>query len=96
MKAVRSSSIGFLDHCNEKFDLIFADPPYELEGIEDVIKMVFERELLNDGGWLIIEHAREKDFSTFPGFFQHRNYGKVNFSFLQEIKKGCLITGSPL
>jgi 16S rRNA (guanine966-N2)-methyltransferase len=84
LKAIRSSAIAFLGHCNEKFDLIFADPPYELEGIEDVINMVFERQLLNDGGWLIVEHAREKDFSTFPAFFQHRNYGKVNFTFFRK------------
>ena len=84
LKAIRSSSIGFLSHCNEKFDLIFADPPYELEGIEEVVNMIFNRQLLNDGGWLIIEHSREKDFSTFPGFFQHRNYGKVNFTFFRK------------
>lgn len=84
LKAIRSSAIGFLGHCTEKFDLIFADPPYDLEGIEEVIHMVFDRQLMNDGGWLIIEHAREKDFSTLPYFFQHRNYGKVNFTFFRK------------
>lgn len=33
LKVVRSSSIGFLNHCKDKFDLIFADPPYDLEGV---------------------------------------------------------------
>lgn len=84
LKAIRSSAIGFLCHCTEKFDLIFADPPYDLEGIEEVIHMVFDRQLMNDDGWLIIEHAREKDFSTLPYFFQHRNYGKVNFTFFRK------------
>jgi 16S rRNA (guanine(966)-N(2))-methyltransferase RsmD len=84
MKAVRSSAIGFLGHSGEKYDLIFADPPYDLEGIEEVINLVFSRELLQEGGWLIIEHSREKDFSSFPGFYQHRNYGKVNFSFFRK------------
>jgi 16S rRNA (guanine966-N2)-methyltransferase len=84
LRAIRSSSLGFLGHCNEKFDLIFADPPYELEGIEELINMVFSRQLLNEEGWLIIEHAREKDFSALPGFFQHRNYGKVNFTFFRK------------
>jgi len=84
LKAIRSSAIGFLGHCTEKFDLIFADPPYDLEGIEEVIHMVFDRQLMNDDGWLIIEHAREKDFSTLPYFFQHRNYGKVNFTFFRK------------
>jgi len=84
MKAIRSSAIGFLGHSGEKYDLIFADPPYDLEGIEEVINLVFSRNLLQEGGWLIIEHSREKDFSSFPGFYQHRNYGKVNFSFFRK------------
>ena len=84
MKAIRSSAMGFLGHSGEKYDLIFADPPYDLEGIDEVINLVFKRELLQEGGWLIIEHSREKDFSSFPGFYQHRNYGKVNFSFFRK------------
>lgn len=84
VKAVRSSSIGYLNHCSEKFDLIFADPPYDLEGIEEVVTIVFEKQLLQDGGWLVIEHSQGKDFSSFPNFSQHRNYGKVNFSFFRK------------
>ena len=84
LKAVRSSSIGYLNHCREKFDLIFADPPYDLQGIEEVVEKVFAKQLLKDGGWLIIEHSQGKDFSIFPNFNQHRNYGKVNFSFFRQ------------
>lgn len=84
LKVIRSSSIGFLNHCKDKFDLIFADPPYDLEGVEDVIAVVFEKQLLNDEGWLIIEHSVEKDFSALEHFNQHRNYGKVNFTFFRK------------
>ena len=84
MKAIRSSSITFLDHCKEKFNIIFADPPYDLEGIEEVIKRVYSNDLLREDGWLIIEHSPGKDFSAFDGFYQHRNYGKVNFSFFRK------------
>jgi 16S rRNA (guanine966-N2)-methyltransferase len=84
LKAIRSSAIGFLGHCTEKFDLIFADPPYDLEGIEEAIRIVFDRQLLNEGGWLIVEHSGERDFSAFPAYSQHRNYGKVNFTFFRK------------
>jgi 16S rRNA (guanine966-N2)-methyltransferase len=84
MKTVRSSSIGFLNHCSEKFDIIFADPPYDLEGTGEIVTLVFGRELLLEGGWLIIEHERTKDFSSFPNFVRQRNYGKVNFSFFRK------------
>lgn len=83
LRAIRSSSLGYLGHCKEQFDLIFADPPYDLKGVEDVIELVFRRKLLAEKGWLIIEHSIDKDFSAFPGFDQHRNYGKVNFSFFR-------------
>ena len=83
LRAIRSSSMGFLGHCKEQFDLIFADPPYDLEGVEEMIELVFKRKLLADKGWLIIEHSIDRDFSTFPAFDQRRNYGKVNFSFFR-------------
>ena len=84
LKAVRSSSVGFLNYTNARFDLIFADPPYDLEGIEEVIRLIFEKDLLADNGWLIVEHPAEKDFSQMPGFERKRNYGKVNFSFFRK------------
>jgi 16S rRNA (guanine(966)-N(2))-methyltransferase RsmD len=84
LKVIRTSAIGFLQHSSSKFDLIFADPPYDLEGIEQIAILVMERQLLRDGGWLIIEHDKSHDFSSYQGFFQLRNYGKVNFSFFRK------------
>jgi 16S rRNA (guanine(966)-N(2))-methyltransferase RsmD len=84
LKAVRSSSLGFLQHSSKKYDVIFADPPYDLEGIEEIIKIVFDRDLLKENGWLILEHSPGKDFSSFDFFDQHRNYGKVNFTFFRK------------
>ena len=84
LRVVRASALSFLQHCSSKFDLIFADPPYDLEGIEQIALIVFERQLLRDNGWLIIEHDRSHDFSAFTGFYEQRNYGKVNFSFFRK------------
>ena len=84
LKPIRTSAMGFLQHCTAKFDLVFADPPYDLEGIEEIAKIVIERDLLKEKGWLIIEHDKSHDFSSYPGFDQLRNYGKVNFSFFRK------------
>ena len=65
-----------------EFDIIFADPPYNMEGIERLPEIVFERNLLKPDGWLIIEHSKVHDFSQHPNFYQHRKYGKLNFTFL--------------
>ena len=53
-----------------------------MEGIEKIPQLVFERNLLKPDGWLVIEHKKEVDFSNHPKFYQHRHYGRVNFSFL--------------
>lgn len=76
----RSDAFRYLRHCENTYDIIFCDPPYDLEGIEVIPQIVFERKLLKNDGWLVLEHSREHDFSAMPGFVQRRKYGKVNFS----------------
>ena len=63
------------------YDFIFADPPYSLKNIPDIPRLIFEKNILREGGVFVIEHSSEYDFSTIPFFNQHRNYGAVNFSF---------------
>ncbi len=79
---VRQDAFTYTERCRQKFDIIFADPPYQLENIEKIVENVFANELLNPDGWLVMEHSKEHDFSDHPNFFQHRIYGKLNFSFL--------------
>jgi 16S rRNA (guanine(966)-N(2))-methyltransferase RsmD len=81
LKAVKSNSFVFLKHMVAKFDLVFADPPYDLEGIESIPDLVFASGLLVPGGLMILEHSDRYKFEKHPCFEQHRNYGSVNFSF---------------
>jgi 16S rRNA (guanine(966)-N(2))-methyltransferase RsmD len=76
----RANVFVYLKYPQAPFDLIFADPPYEMENIKVIPDLVFNQKLLKPGGWLIIEHSRDQNFEAHPGFLQHRNYGKVNFS----------------
>jgi len=83
LQAIRADVFRFIQTSSKKFDIIFADPPYALENIETISRLIFENELLNPDGWLIVEHPREIDFSERQHFVEHRKYGKVNFSFFQ-------------
>jgi 16S rRNA (guanine966-N2)-methyltransferase len=83
LRTMRVNAFSFLKQSSQKYDIIFADPPYDMEGIELVPQLVFERLLLAENGWLVVEHSREKDFKEHPGFFEQRRYGKVNFSFFK-------------
>lgn len=76
----RSDAFRYLKNCDIRYDIIFCDPPYEMQGLEVIPKVVFERNLLLPEGWLVIEHSRDYDFSGIAGFQQKRKYGKVNFS----------------
>lgn len=76
----------FLKACNEKFDLIFADPPFEMPEIEKVVEMVFANNLLKEDGILVLEHSDKTDFSSHPAFEAKRHYGKVNFSLYSQEK----------
>mgnify|MGYP003488034609 FL=1 len=82
--AVKANVFLYLKSCTKQFDLIFSDAPYDLEGSEEVIKLVFERNLLREGGMLIFEHSKEKDFSEHENFWQLRSYGSVQFSFFKK------------
>lgn len=84
LKAVRADVFRFLSYCRPGFDLIFADPPYEMEKFERIPEAVFGRDLLRPGGWLILEHPAGKQFSHFPQFREERTYGRVHFSFFEK------------
>ena len=78
---IRANAFSFLSRGGgKKYDIIFADPPYDLENIEQIPDLVFENNMLERDGWLIVEHPSGIDFSTHPNFDQNRKYGKVNFS----------------
>ena len=83
--AVKANVFLYLKSCSKKFDLIFSDAPYDLEGSEEVVTLVFERELLKDDGFLIFEHSKDKDFSEHTCFWQSRSYGSVQFSFFKKV-----------
>lgn len=81
MHVVRADVFDLLKRAYRKFDIIFADPPYALDGLDKLPDLVFERQVLTEDGIFVLEHPREYSFEDHPHFWQHRAYGKVNFTF---------------
>lgn len=79
-KVVRSDVFKFIQQCPEKFDFIFAGPPYALQNIDDLPKLILERGLLTENGWFILEHTPRNNYEKFPYFKSARNYGTTIFS----------------
>ena len=80
---VRGDVFRFLKSCHQKFDFIFADPPYALEDLAKIPDLVLNGELLNEDGIFVFEHGKNHYFSAHPRFLEHRSYGSVNFSLFR-------------
>ena len=84
LTVVRHNVFEFLEICREKFDIIFADPPYALEDLDTIPDKVFARDILHPGAYLILEHPEGHDFTSHPYFIKERKYGNVHFSFFEK------------
>jgi len=79
--AIKSDVFEFLKKSGGQYQLIFADPPYDLPNIADIHQWVFEKNMLAQNGLLIIEHGPKTNLAELKGFEQMRKYGHVHFSF---------------
>lgn len=83
IKPIHIDVKAYLKACRFKYDIIFADPPYELSWLKDIPDLVIGSGALKEDGFFILEHPRAMDFKSHKMFFEHRNYGSVNFSFFK-------------
>ncbi len=77
---VKSDVFKFIEQSTEKFDLIFAGPPYALASIDELPVLINKHGLLAQKGWFILEHTPANNYSSFPLFKTSRNYGTTIFS----------------
>lgn len=81
LRLLRADALKFIkDSGAAPFDILFADPPYDLPGFGDIPGAILSSGLIKEGSLFIMEHSRAYDFSALPHFLQHRVYGSVNFS----------------
>jgi 16S rRNA (guanine(966)-N(2))-methyltransferase RsmD len=73
----------YLENAREKFDVIFAGPPYPLPNIADLPAIIFRQPLLHQNGWFILETDRRHRFDTHPAFRRVVNYGQTTFHFFR-------------
>lgn len=73
----------FLDQHKKSYQIIFADPPYDLPNIPEIAEKVITNRLLTDNGLLVIEHPSFLKLNFLPGFTETRRYGNSSFSFFE-------------
>jgi 16S rRNA (guanine966-N2)-methyltransferase len=80
---VRMDVFQYLNSCTQQFDIIFAGPPYALNTIDDLPRIIVERKLISPEGYFILEHTPRNNYENFAGFSFQRNYGATVFSFFE-------------
>ncbi|MGZ8539168.1 MAG: RsmD family RNA methyltransferase [Chitinophagaceae bacterium] len=80
LKPIKMDVFKFIDQCTDKFDLIFAGPPYAMTNIDELATLIFEKQLLNPGGWFVLEHTPRNDYKNFSFYKTEKKYGTTIFS----------------
>ncbi|WP_445452375.1 RsmD family RNA methyltransferase [Flavobacterium sp. 25HG05S-40] len=83
--AIKSDVFTFLGKHSGNYDIIFADPPYGMaqKEFEKIIELIFEKELLDEEGMLVVEHSKYTKLETMPNYSFQKNYGGSVFSFFE-------------
>ena len=80
IKTIKSDVFKFIHSHSLKYDIIFADPPFELKETDQLVDLIFEKGLIKTDGWLIIEHLNKRKLVSNILPSEVREYGNCAFS----------------
>ena len=85
ISTIKSDVFSFLENHKQPYTIIFADPPYDfpLEEFAKIPELVFQNNLLEEDGLLIIEHSKHTDLSGLAQYSHSKSYGGNMFSFFE-------------
>ncbi|MBL0343456.1 MAG: RsmD family RNA methyltransferase [Bacteroidetes bacterium] len=87
LNPLRSDCLKYIEETKHFFDIIFADPPFEVAVRDEIHAIVMKRKLLNSDGFLILEHESKQNYQHLSGFNFSRQYGNVTFSFFSNLEQ---------
>tara|TARA_Y100000741_G_C18162309_1_gene521709 strand:- start:270 stop:806 length:537 start_codon:yes stop_codon:yes gene_type:complete len=85
LNVIKSDIFRFINITKSNYDIIFADPPYnmELKKYEELITNIFKNKLLKIDGVMIIEHSKINSLKELKNYKETRIYGGCCFSFFK-------------
>ena len=83
VQIMRMDVFQFLNSCTQQYDIIFAGPPYALNTIDDLPRIIVDRKLISTEGYFVLEHTPRNEYKKFDGYSFERNYGSTIFSFFE-------------
>lgn len=86
IQTVKSNVFKFLEKTRLKATVIFADPPYKFtdEQFLRIPMLIFQNNLVEDNGLLIVEHSKHTNLSHLEYFSYSKHYGGNVFSFFKK------------
>ncbi len=81
IKTRKADVFKYIKTDKDHYDLIFADPPYDIGQLPLLAQMVLENNLLKKDGLLIVEHPSNRKMLEHPNYVETRQYGNSSFSF---------------
>lgn len=85
INTIKSDVFKFLEKTAMTADIVFADPPYDFTDAQfaKIVTLAFERNLVSEEGFLIVEHSKHTNLSELPNFSFLKRYGGSVFSFFE-------------
>ena len=87
LKIVRSDALDFIKKTNDKYSVIFLDPPYNKGFIKPIIEAICQNDLLSEDGIILLESDGTDEHSEFDGLeiIKQKKYGR---SYVTVYEKG--------
>jgi len=85
ISTIKSDVFKYLEKSKQKYTIIFADPPYnfKLDAFSKIPDLVFQNQLIEQDGLLIVEHSKHTDLSNLEHYSHSKSYGGNMFSFFK-------------
>ena len=90
LKIIQKSALEYLETCDEKFDVVFLDPPFQSDLLEKCCALIDEKNLLTPDALIYIETSIKKDMSFLPSswkIFKEKQAGQVKYCLVRIIQK---------
>lgn len=63
-EVIYKDCLNFLNETNDKFDIVFVDPPYKLDVYNEVVDILLKRNLLSEKGIVVLESENDLNIDT--------------------------------
>jgi len=84
IRAISMESFKFVTICKTKYNIVFADPPYDMKSLVRLPDHILNSDIIFTDGWFILEHSAKHKFVEHPDFMDERKYGNVHFTFFKK------------